>query len=85
MTSNEISFTECMVFVSLAAIMGYSIGKLIETLDTVSYVRPSQLNGITYSQVEEMKQQCEATLPRNKSCVAVLTFAPEVGVETENQ
>lgn len=74
MTSNEISFTECMVFVSLGVVIGYSVGKFIETLDTVSYVRPSQLNGITYSQVEEMKQQCETALPRNKSCVAVLTF-----------
>ena len=83
MTTNKISFTECMVFLLLAAIIGYSVGKLVETLDTVSYVRPSQLNGITYSEVEEMKQQCEATLPRNKSCVAVITFSPEVGVETE--
>lgn len=78
MTTNKISFTECMVFVSLATVIGYSVGKLVETLDTVSYIRPSQLNGITYSQVEEMKQQCEATLPRNKSCVAVLTFVESV-------
>jgi hypothetical protein len=83
MTTNKISFTECMVFVSLAVVIGYSVGKLIETLDTAHYIRPSQLNDITSSQVEEMKQQCEATIPRNKSCVAVLTFLPEVGVETK--
>ena len=74
MKSNEISFTECAVFVPLAALLGYCIGAFIETLDKAPYVRPSQLNGITYSQVEEMKEQCEDTLPRNKSCVAVLTF-----------
>jgi len=74
MTSNEISFTECVVFVPFAVLLGYCIGAFIETLDAAPYVRPSQLNGITYSQVEEMKHQCEATLPRNKSCVAVLTF-----------
>ena len=51
MTTNKISFTECMVFVSLAVVIGYSVGKLVETLDTVSYIRPSQLNGITYSQL----------------------------------
>ena len=83
MKSNEISFTECTVFVPLAVLLGYCIGTFIETLDAAPYVRPSQLNGITYSQVEEMKEQCEATLPRNKSCVAVLTFSPEVGVETK--
>lgn len=71
------------VFVPLAAILGYCYGAFIETLDKAPYVRPGQLNGITYSQVEEMKEQCEATLPRNKSCVAVLTFSPEVGVETK--
>lgn len=70
MKSNEIS----SAFAPLAALLGYCIGSFIETLDGAPYVRPSQLNGITYSQVEEMKEQCEATLPRNKSCVAVLTF-----------
>lgn len=74
MTTNDISFTECMVFTTFAAVLGGFVGAFIETLDTVSYVRPSQLNGVTYSQVEEMKQQCEAALPRNKSCVSVLTF-----------
>lgn len=83
MKSSDISFTECTVFVPLAVFLGYCFGALIETIDAAPYVRPSQLNGITYSQVEEMKEQCEATLPRNKSCVAVLTFSPEVGVETK--
>ena len=85
MKSNEISFTECTVFVPLAVLLGYCIGAFIETLDAAPYVRLSQLNGITYSQVEEMKQQCEATLPRNKSCVAVLTFSPDAGVETKTK
>lgn len=83
MKSNETSFTEYMVFACITLLLGCCIGAFIKTLDTVSYISPSQLNGITYSQVEEMKQQCEATLPRNKSCVAVLTFSPEVGVETK--